>query len=171
MHAARPDLQVLPLLLVRLQRALPRGHVRDFPLSHLPLVATLFRLELRAISPKHVIAFGCLAIVLRVSKKSSRINLLVELVVRTVAAAQWLHEFVFLEEETVLSVLLWSVLCKLAMELGFTLKVACTLGDRISRDGVARPNVSPRFGVSEERDGVFSILAHVFSTYEQIAGE
>ena len=49
-----------------------------------------------------------------------------------------------------LSVLLWSVLCKLAMELGFTLKVACTLGDRISRDGVARPNVSPRFGVSEE---------------------
>lgn len=122
MHAARSDLQVLPLLLVRLQRALPRRHVRDFPLSHLPLVAPLLRLELLAVSQKHVIAFGCLAVVLRVSKKSSRMNLLVELIVRTVAVAQWLHEFVFFEEEAVLSVLLWRVFCKLAMELGFTLK-------------------------------------------------
>lgn len=71
LHAARSDLQVLPLLLVRLQRALPRRHVRDFPLSHLPLVAPLLRLELLAIAQKHVVAFGRLAVVLRVSKKAA----------------------------------------------------------------------------------------------------
>ena len=119
LHAARSDLQVFPLLLVRLQRALPCRHVRHFPLTHLPLVAPLLRLELRAISQKHVVALGRLAVVLRFTLiKIEAANLLVELVFRAVAIAKGLHEFVFLEEETARLVLLWSVFCELAMELG-----------------------------------------------------
>lgn len=72
LHAARADLQVLPLLLVRLQRALPRRHVGHFPLAHLPLVPPLLRLELLAVAQKHVVALGRLPVVLRLTSNLPR---------------------------------------------------------------------------------------------------